>query len=81
MEYDWPLRKKKQTYVIGNMRSGIRQLRRFNVQGHYSLSGQTSHRKILWSLEGAGFEFNFCIRSEISQACQVLERYDHYNIK
>ena len=52
-------------------------------QGLYSLSGKTSYRKISSSLEAARFGFGLFQLlwnlTGIQYACQISERYDHYN--
>ena len=57
--------------------------------GLYSLSEQTSYHKISWNLEATRFGFRpFSIALKFDRhlgsstaACQISERYDHYNIQ
>ena len=54
--------------------------------GLCSLNGKTSYRKISWSLEAARFEFKLFqslwnLAGTSAAACQISERYDHWNIQ
>ena len=60
-------------------------------QDLYKISGRAKYRKISWSLEAVwGSGLDFSNRFEIwlaprqqycRDACQISERYDHYNIQ
>ena len=57
----------------------------FRIQGPNSLGGRASYGKISWSLEVARFGFRlFQPLGNLTgtwDACQISERYDHYNIQ
>ena len=85
-------RQKKGFYSrqLFNQQQGDKQNMQGNTQDLYSLSGWTSYRKILLSLEAARLGLDISNHSGIWQALwqqhcqdgsQILERYKHYSIQ
>ena len=62
----------------------------YTIQGLCSLSGRTSYHKISWSFEArdSGLDFPIAVKNwqaprpqRCRTACQISQRWDHYNMQ